>query len=101
MIFVIAVSTLKESCRAEFIRLAKANIPTVRAEEGCISYELTEDDDSGFSPVDKNVLTFVECWESPEHLRKHLAAPHMKAFCEKVKDLRVSSSLRVITPVRS
>jgi len=99
MIYVIASSTLKESCREEFIRLAKANIPTVRAEEGCIFYSLNEDDPSGFSPADRNVLTFVECWESPEHLRRHLASPHMKVFLEKVKDFRVSSSLRVVRPV--
>ena len=102
MIFVIAESIMKdENCKAEFIRIAKANIPTVRAEKGCISYELNEDCTTG--PAAKNakanVLTFVECWESIEALQNHLQAPHMKAFAEKVRSLRDGSSLKVVTPV--
>lgn len=101
MIFVIAESVIKNGCREEFIRIAKANIPTVRAEEGCISYDLNEDCKEGPAAQNArtNVLTFVECWESPAHLQKHLQAPHMKAFVEKVRGLREGSALKVVTPV--
>lgn len=102
MIFVIAASVLKEGYREEFIRIAKANLPNVLAEEGCISYVLNGDFPSGLAAqgeVDNNTLTFVECWESIDHLKAHLQAPHMKDFMEKVKDLRVSSSLKIVSPV--
>ena len=72
MIFVIAESIMKdENCKAEFIRIAKANIPTVRAEKGCISYELNEDCKEGPAAQRANpkALTFVECWESIEALQ--------------------------------
>ena len=102
MIYVIAESVLKdECCKAEFIKIAQANIPTVRAEKGCISYDLNTDctDGPAAANAKTNVLTFVECWESMEALQQHLAAPHMKAFVEKVRNLRTGSALKVVTPV--
>ena len=101
MIFVIAVSELKEGTKDEFIRIAKENLPNVLAEEGCISYVLNEDFPSGLAAqkeVRENVLTFVECWVSIDHLKKHLQAPHMKEFMDKVRDLRISSSLQIVSP---
>lgn len=103
MIFVVAVSNLKEGCRDEFVRLALANYANVHAEDGCISYLLNEDCPTGIPAqpeLRKNTVTFVECWESVEHLKAHLAAPHMKDFMAAVKDLRVSSELRILTPVK-
>lgn len=102
MIFVIAESILKdEAAAAEFIKIAKANLPVVRAEKGCISYNLNTDCMEGAAAANAraNVLTFVECWESMEALQNHLAAPHMKAFMEKVGNLRTGKSLRIVTPV--
>ena len=102
MIYVVAASELREGCRETFIEIAKANIPNVLAEDGCIMYQLAENFDSGFpaqKDLDPNVLTFIECWESLDHLKQHLQAPHMKVFMEKVKDLRKSSSLKILSPV--
>lgn len=100
MIFVIATSVLKPGCRPAFIDAVKANYAKVRAEDGCISYTLTGDFDSGF-PVQEycgeNTLVFVECWQSIDHLKAHLAAPHMAEFKEKVKDMRISSNLKILT----
>lgn len=99
MIFVIATSKLKPGCKADFIAAAKANYENVRAEEGCIFYHLNEPTDAGVgAPVDPDECVYVECWESAEHLQKHLQQPHMKAFIEKVKDMRASSSLKVVKP---
>lgn len=101
MIFVIATSELKEGCKEEFVRITKDNLPNVLAEEGCISYVLNEDFPSGLpaqKEIRSNVVTFVECWESIEHLKAHLQAPHMKAFMEKVGPLRERSSLNILTP---
>ena len=99
MIFVVAESVLADGCREEFINIVKENIPLVRAEDGCISYTLTCDCESGLSAQIKggeNSVTFVECWESVEHLKAHLQAPHMNVFREKVKNMRKSSSLKVL-----
>ena len=101
MIFVIATSVLKDGCKEEFIRITKDNLPNVLAEEGCISYVLNEDFPSGLAAqgeISSNTLTFVECWESIDHLKKHLQAPHMKVFMEKVRPLRESSSLKIVVP---
>ncbi|MBO5201496.1 MAG: antibiotic biosynthesis monooxygenase [Lentisphaeria bacterium] len=99
MIFVIATSKLKPGCKADFIAAAKANYENVRAEDGCIFYHLNEPTDAGVgAPVDPDECVYVECWESAEHLQKHLQQPHMKAFIEKVKDMRFSSSLKVVKP---
>lgn len=102
MIFVIATSELKPGFRNEFISIVKENIPNVLAENGCISYTLTGDFDSDFAAQEKvgrDTLVFVECWESIDHLKAHLAAPHMQVFKEKVKDMRKSSTLKIMTPV--
>ncbi len=102
MIFVIAKSELKPGCREKFIEIVKDNIPLVLAEDGCISYTLTGDYESGLSAQQKcgeNTVVFVECWESMEHLKMHLQSSHMNAFREKVRDMRAGSSLQVLTPV--
>ena len=102
MIFVIAQSELKPGYKDKFIEAVKDNLPLVRAEAGCISYTLTDDYDSGLSAQQKsgeNTVTFVECWESMEHLKQDLQAPHMNVFREKVRDMRCGSSLKVLTPV--
>lgn len=100
MIFVVATSVLKPGCRTAFIEAVKDNLEKVRAEDGCISYNLTGDFESGFSAQElcgENTLVFVECWQSIDHLKAHLAAPHMAEFREKVKDMRQSSTLKILS----
>ena len=102
MIYVIASSEVKPECRDKFIELAKNNLPNVHAENGCIMYQLCTDFESGFTAQVKagaNTLIFVECWENIDCLKAHLATPHMKKFTDAVKDLRTSSSLKVLTEV--
>ena len=73
-----------EDCKADFIAAAKANYENVRAEDGCIFYHLNEPTDAGVgAPVDPDECVYVECWESAEHLQKHLQQPHMKALSKK------------------
>ncbi len=104
MIYVIATSVLKEGCRRQFIELAVANYANVLAEKGCISYVLNEDCPSGLasqSRLGPDTLVFVECWESLEALKAHLASPHMARFMAAAKDMRISSELRVVAPVQA
>ena len=43
MIHVVATIELKPGCRDEFLDILRQNVPSVRAEEGCIAYEPTID----------------------------------------------------------
>ncbi|MBT3285726.1 MAG: antibiotic biosynthesis monooxygenase [Victivallales bacterium] len=102
MINVIASIEVKPEYLAEFIKAFKANVPAVLAENGCIAYAPTVDVDTGLPPqggVRANVVTIVEAWESLDHLRAHLVAPHMKSYKEATKDMTVGVSLMVTEPV--
>ena len=98
MIYVIARSVLKPGKRDEFLKIFKANVPNVLAESGCISYTPCIDVEIGRG-TDENSVTIVECWESPAHLKAHLATPHMKQFGPSVKSMRSSSSFHVLEDV--
>jgi quinol monooxygenase YgiN len=102
MINVIASIQVKPECLDEFIKIFKANVPAVLAEDGCIRYAPTVDVDTGLPPqggVREGVVTVVEAWESLDHLKAHLVAPHMKAYKEKTKDMTTGVSLMVTEPV--
>ena len=102
MINVIATIEVKEGQRDAFVEIFKANVPNVLAEAGCIRYAPTMDVDTGLRPqggVRPNVVTIVEAWESLDHLKAHLRAPHMLAYKEKTADMVVGVSLMVTEPV--
>ncbi len=100
-VFVVATITVKPGKRDEFVKIFKGNVPNVLAEDGCEMYEPVVDFDSGFSaqgPMRADVMTVMEKWESIEHLRAHLKAPHMNTYREAVKDIVVGSALQVLQP---
>jgi len=102
MIFVVASIEVKDGQRDAFVKHFKELVPDVKAEDGCIDYGPTVDvEGTGIDrqvPVRGNVVTVVEKWESLEHLKAHLVAPHMGVFREKVKDLVVGAKLQVLQP---
>lgn len=101
MIHVIASIHVKPGTRGPFLAIFKANIPAVLAEDGCLRYEPALDVDTGFPAqggVRADVVTIVEAWQSLAHLKAHLAAAHMAAYREKVKDLVVGVQLQVLEP---
>ena len=81
-----------------FLEVFNANVPAVRAEAGCIEYRPAVDVASGLAAqrLEPDLVTIIEKWESLEALRAHLAAPHMAAYREKVKDLVVNVTLKVL-----
>jgi quinol monooxygenase YgiN len=102
MINVIASIQVKPGQVEPFLKIFKANVPAVLAEAGCIRYAPTLDVDTGLPPqggVRPNVVTVVEAWESLDHLKAHLVAPHMKAYKEATKDMTTGVSLMVTEPV--
>ena len=98
MISVIASVRIKEGKVPEFLKIFKANVPHVREEKGCIEYFPTVDIDAGLPPqtLDENVVTIIEKWESVEALQDHLKTPHMLAYREKVKDIVMDTSIKVL-----
>ena len=98
MIHVLASLQIKEGHVAQFIEIFKANVPNVLKERGCIAYAPAIDVATGLSAqaLDPKLVTIVEQWNSLDDLRAHLAAPHMLAYNEQVKDIVVGKSLKVL-----
>lgn len=68
-----AMAGKEEELRRELVQL----LGPTRKEEGCINYDLHESHEMpGF-------FIFYENWTSREHLDRHLASPHLKAFSAK------------------
>ncbi len=101
MVFVIATIYVESGKREAFLEIFNRNVPNVRAEEGCIAYTPTVDVESGIpiqGPAREDVVIVVEQWESLDHLRAHLATPHMAAYQEEVADIVERVGLQVLTP---
>ena len=105
MIHVIAVITAKPGKRAEILAAFRANVPAVRAEQGCIEYGAAIDariDDHGAPPVQKkwgeDTFLAIEKWDSMEALKAHAAAPHMAAYGAKTRDLIASRLIHILSP---
>ena len=101
MIHVIAVITAKPGLRDAVLQEFRANMPAVHAEQGCVEYAPAIDAEgigsfqTAFGP---DTFVAIEKWESPEALKAHAAAPHMKAYAEKTKDMIASRTIHVLTP---
>ena len=101
MIHVVAIITAKPGKRAEILGHFRANVPTVRAEKGCIEYGPTVDVPTSIpaqGPPRADVVTVVEKWESVAALETHLMAPHMREFRKATESLRCGTSLRILAP---
>ncbi|NQU39794.1 MAG: antibiotic biosynthesis monooxygenase [Lentisphaerae bacterium] len=101
MIRVIASIRVKDGKLAEFLERFKANLPHVRAEQGCIEYVPVVDIDMALpsQELDPQTVTVIEQWESEAALRAHLVAPHMDHYREAVKDLVEKVALTVLKDV--
>ncbi|HVP09471.1 MAG TPA: putative quinol monooxygenase [Burkholderiales bacterium] len=101
MIHVVAVITAKPGQRANLLAAFRANIPAVRAETGCIEYGVAVDADTGL-PIQKkwgeDVVLVIEKWQSLDALKAHGAAPHMREFGAKTKELVAGRSIHVLQP---
>jgi len=101
MIHVIAVITAKPGQRANVLALFNANVPAVRAENGCIEYGAAVDLDpalkfqAAFGP---DSFVVIEKWASAEALKAHAAAPHMATYAAKTKDLLADRKIHILQP---
>ena len=101
MIYVIARIELHGGCKKNFLKILTQNVPKVKAEKGCLSYDPAVDLDSGIpnqEELRKNAVMIIETWESIDALHRHLKTPHMTSYREAVKDLVSRVSLQVLEP---
>ena len=87
--------------RDEVRAFFKANVPAVRAEDGCIEYVATLDAEGAGgvqTRFGEDTFVVVEKWASLDALKAHAAAPHMKAYAEKTRDMIASRVIHVLSP---
>ena len=88
-IVVLAKITPKKGCRDTIVEISKELIETTLSEEGNIEYQLLQS-------TDDDTLTFVEKWESPEALQKHMASPHFQSFGGESADFVENMEIQVL-----
>jgi quinol monooxygenase YgiN len=101
MIHVIANIELHPGTREAFLREFHQLVPLVRAEEGCIEYGPAIDVPSGIGaqqPIRADFVVVVEKWQTLDHLRAHLVAPHMQPYRIAVQAMLVSTKLFILEP---
>ncbi|WBV43105.1 putative quinol monooxygenase [Pseudoroseomonas cervicalis] len=98
MIHVIAVLTAQPGQRAALLAAFHENLAAVRAEEGCIEYSLALPAADSPASFGEDAVVVVEKWASPAALAAHAAAPHMKEFGARTRDLVASRAIHVLSP---
>jgi quinol monooxygenase YgiN len=101
MIHVLAIVTAKPGQREAVLDLFNANVPAVRAEQGCIEYGAAVDAEGVGSLQTKfgpDSFVVVEKWASVDALKAHAAAPHMAAYAAKTKEMIASRVIHVLSP---
>ncbi|MCQ2380694.1 MAG: antibiotic biosynthesis monooxygenase [Victivallaceae bacterium] len=95
MVNVVARMQIKDGCMDKFLEALMSNVPTVKAEAGCLRYDVCRDLD----PAKSQFVTILESWESEEALRIHQKAPHMDTYRAAVRDLREHTTVDVMEPI--
>jgi quinol monooxygenase YgiN len=99
VIHVLAIITAKPGQRAAVLEAFKVNVPAVHAEAGCIEYGAATDvENMGTAAYGPDSFVVVEKWESEDHLKAHAAAPHMKAYGAKTRDMVAARVIHVLKP---
>jgi quinol monooxygenase YgiN len=100
VIHVLAIITAKPGQRAAVLQHFAANRPTVLAEAGCVEYGAALDvEGMGNASFGADTFVVIEKWDSLDHLKAHAAAPHMKEYGARTKDLLANRAIHVLTPV--
>ena len=101
MIHVLAVITAKPGQRHAILQAFRANVPAVRAENGCIEYGAAIDAANAppfQTPWGPDTFVVIEKWESMDALKAHAAAPHMAAYGAKTREFIASRVIHILDP---
>lgn len=90
MITIVAKNFVKDGKSEEVLKLSKELVEETVKENGCISYEMYQDE------KDENILTMIETWENKEALKAHATSEHfqrigkaMSIFMEKPAEMNI------------
>jgi quinol monooxygenase YgiN len=95
MIRVVAILTAKPGRRDELLKLFRANIPAVHAEDGCVEYAPFVDAEGSRAPIGPDAFVVLETWASLAALDAHRTAAHMLAFGQASKELVAERKVHV------
>jgi quinol monooxygenase YgiN len=93
--------TAKPGLRDTILELFHANVPAVRAENGCIEYGAAVDVDvlGRFQALlGPDSFVVIEKWASAEALKAHGASAHMAAYAANTKELLAARAIHVLSP---
>ncbi len=79
----------RELVKAELLKL----IEVTKSEEGCINYDLHQDNEN------QNLFLFYENWTSRELWQKHMAAPHLAAYMKATDGAVEKFTLNEMSPI--
>jgi quinol monooxygenase YgiN len=102
MIHLIITVTTHQGRVPEYVAAFASLAPRVRLEEGCLEYDLYRDStDPRFdNEVRPDTVVICEKWENIDALLRHNrnSAP-LAEFRKRVKDIKLQSQYRLLTPV--
>jgi quinol monooxygenase YgiN len=101
MIHVLAMITTAPGLRDEVLEAFNANVPAVKAEDGCIEYGAAIDTEkvAGFqTALGEDSFVVIEKWESFDALKAHAASPHMAEYAAKTKDKLAGRVIHILNP---
>lgn len=99
MIHVIAIITAKPGMRDQILTHFRANVPAVKAENGCIEYGAAVDAEPAMlAQWGPDTFCVIEKWESVDALKAHAVAPHMAAYAAKTKEMIAERVIHVMSP---
>ena len=101
MIHVLARITTAPGMRDAFLEEFHRLMPLVHAEEGCLEYGPAVDAVTSLPTQERlgaSTVMVIEKWADLPSLQRHLVAPHMVEYRERVKDLVENVSLQVLDP---
>ena len=99
MIHVVFTVDLHPGKRDAWLAELRRVIPDIRAEAGCLEYVPTYDAETDLRNqfrLGPDRVVVVEKWETIDHLKAHMVAPHMQTYRPKVKDFVKSVELRIL-----
>ena len=101
MIHVIAVITAKPGMRETILQAFRANVPAVKAEQGCIEYGAAVDLENGpkfQTQYGADTMVVIEKWDSLDALKAHAATPHMAAYGAKTREMIANRAVHILSP---
>lgn len=90
---VVAIITAKPEQYSAVSNAVRAMVAPSRSEEGCLQYDLHEDQDV------KGSFVFIERWKSENALKTHMAMPYHDEFLAVLQGKLISLEVKKLRPL--